>query len=139
TIGWSYDLLEREEQRVFRGMSVFVGGVSLAAAEHVVAADVGELASLVTKSLVRMTSTAHEPRYWMLETIREFAGARLAASERDLLLGRYVQWFAGLASEAGPELGDRNAVQWLERVEADIGNLRMAFTLALESGDEDAI
>jgi predicted ATPase len=139
TIGWSYDLLDREEQRVFRAMSVFVGGASLAAAEHVVEPDVAELASLATKNLIRMTSTPQEPRYWMLETIREFAGAQLAAREIAQLRGRYVPWFARLAAEAGPELGDRHAVEWLERLDADVGNLRMAFTLALGFSDDDAV
>jgi len=139
TIAWSYDLLTREEQHLFRGMSVFVGGASLAAVEHLAEAAVGELASLVSKSLVRMTPTTNEPRYWMLETIKEFAAAQTAERELIRLHRRYVQWFARLAAEAEPELGERDAVQWLERLDADVGNLRKALTLAPAIGDDEAI
>ena len=66
TIGWSYDLLEGEEQRVFRALSVFAGGCTLDAAEGVIAADLDTLQSLVEKSLLRFANE----RYWMLETIR---------------------------------------------------------------------
>jgi hypothetical protein len=76
TIEWSYDLLSTEEQRLFRALSVFVGGCALDAAEEVADADVDTLQSLVEKSLLRFT----DERYWMLETIREYAGERLSAS-----------------------------------------------------------
>ena len=129
-IGWSYELLSPEEQRLFCGMSVFVGGASLAAVEEVAEADVDELASLVAKSLVRLTPRPDGPRYWMLETIREFAGARLGEGELIPLQTRFVHCFTRLAAEAGPQLGDEEAVAWLDRLEAEVGNLRMAFALA---------
>ena len=69
TIEWSYDLLSEEEQRVFRALSVFAGGCTLEAAEEVADADLDTLQSLVEKSLLRFTSE----RFWMLETIREYA------------------------------------------------------------------
>jgi predicted ATPase/class 3 adenylate cyclase len=136
TIRWSYELLSADDQRVFRGMSVFVGGATLAAVEEVTEADVDEVASLVSKNLVRVTSTADVPRYWMLETIREFAGARLGESESVPLQRRFVECFARLATEANPQLGERDAVLWLDRLDAEVGNLRMAFSLAFERDDD---
>src|SRR5581483_5823665 len=76
TIEWSYDLLGPEEQRLFARLAVFAGGCTLEAAEAVADADLDTLQSLVEKSLVRHTNG----RFWMLETIREYALERLAAS-----------------------------------------------------------
>ena len=73
TIEWSHDLLSADEQRLFARLSVFAGGCTLEAAATVCGADVDTLQSLVDKSLVRHT----EERFWMLETIREFALERL--------------------------------------------------------------
>jgi predicted ATPase/class 3 adenylate cyclase len=138
TIRWSYELLSKDEQGIFRNMSLFVGGGTLAAVEEVTEADPGQVASLVAKNLVRMTSTADGPHYWMLETIREFAGAHLGDEEAVPLQRRFVDCYARLAAEAGPQLGERDAVLWLDRLEAEVGNLRMAFSLALESDDDGA-
>ena len=73
TIDWSHDLLSDEDRAVFRRLSVFAGGCSLEAAEEVAEADLDILQSLVEKSLVRHS----EERYWMFETIREYAAERL--------------------------------------------------------------
>src|SRR5439155_13947281 len=100
TIGWSHDLLSPGERRLFRRMSIFAGGGTLEALEAVADADVDDLASLTAKSLVRMTPTSHGPRYWQLETIREFAGEQLIeADEADTVTARYVGWFVRLAAE----------------------------------------
>ncbi len=77
TIAWSYDLLTPDEQALFRRLAVFAGGCTLEAAEAVAGADLDTLQSLVDKSLVRRT----EDRFWMLETIREFAVEELTASD----------------------------------------------------------
>jgi predicted ATPase len=139
TIAWSYDLLTPEEQSLFRRISVFAGGATIEALEEITDADIEELASLVAKSLVRMTPTAHGPRYWMLETIREFAGEQLAATaELDPLRRAYLRWFAEMAIESGARLPDPLASTWLERLETELGNLRVAFQLAIES-DDDAV
>src|SRR5262249_58658050 len=74
TIAWSYDLLGAPEQRLFAGLAVFRGGCTLEAAQQVLGAEIGVIQSLLEKSLVRRT----EDRFWMLETIREFARERLA-------------------------------------------------------------
>ena len=81
TIAWSYDLLEPSEQQLFARLSVFASGCTLESAEIVCGADLDTLASLLDKSLVRRrTGRLGEERFWMLETIREFARAELEAS-----------------------------------------------------------
>ena len=101
TIAWSHDLLAAPEKILFRRLSVFVGGWTLEAAEAIAAVDVGEtvdafqaLATLVDQSLVDEWPTpdalADEPRYGMLETIREFASEQLAASGEIVLVERRV-------------------------------------------------
>ena len=79
TIAWSYDLLDEDEQALFASLGVFRGGCTLETAELVCDADLDTLASLLDKSLLRRrTGRLGEERYWMLETIREFAVERLA-------------------------------------------------------------
>jgi predicted ATPase len=81
TIEWSYDLLDAEEQRLFRRFAVFRGGCTLESAEAVCDADLDTLASLLDKSLLRRrTGRLGEERFWMLETIREYAVELLRAS-----------------------------------------------------------
>ena len=96
TIDWSHDLLSEEEQRVLRALSVFAGGCTLDAAEEVCGADIDTLQSLVEKSLLRFS---HE-RYWMLETIREYARERLdEAGETDALARRHADYHLALLEE----------------------------------------
>ena len=78
TIAWSYDLLGEEERLLFEGLSVFRGGCTLEAAEEVCDADIDTLQSLIDKSLLRRQGE----RFWMLETIREYAAERLEDGER---------------------------------------------------------
>jgi predicted ATPase/predicted negative regulator of RcsB-dependent stress response len=96
TIDWSHDLLSAEEQRVLRTISVFAGGCTLEAAEEVCGADLDTLQSLVEKSLLRFLAE----RYWMLETIREFARERLdEACETDALARRHADYHLALLEE----------------------------------------
>lgn len=99
TISWSYELLDCDERRVLRALSVFVGGCTLAAAEAVAEADLDSLESLLDKSLIRhRVGMIGEDRYWMLETIREYARRELEREgEVDAICDRHSAFFAGLA------------------------------------------
>ncbi len=91
TIEWSYELLSPEEQQLFARLAVFAGGCTLEAAEEVADADLDTLQSLVEKSLLRFT----DERYWMLETIREYAAERLEeAGECEQTRDGHVQFMA---------------------------------------------
>jgi predicted ATPase len=134
TIRWSYDLLTPAEQQLFVRLAVFVGGCTYDAAEAVCAADADALQSLIDKSLVRRREAAGEARYWMLETIREFAAAQLEASrEVDALRRRHGEFFASFAERADPHLRhgpDQHL--WIDRFAADYDNVRAAISFALE-------
>ncbi|HYN18686.1 MAG TPA: tetratricopeptide repeat protein, partial [Actinomycetes bacterium] len=126
TIEWSRDLLSLPEQRLFARLAVFAGGCTLASAEGVIEADLDTLQSLVDKSLVRRTGD----RFWMLETIREFAAERLEGSgEADEVRRRHADYFLALAEEAYPHVkveSLRGGRLWLDRLESEVDNLRMA-------------
>ena len=133
TIVWSYELLSSEEQQLFGRLSVFVGGCTLEAAEEVCDADLDALQSLVEKSLLRFTNG----RYWMLETIREYADERLESSfEADGLRRRFAEEVLALAEEAEPHLRvGPDQVWWVERLEREHENVRAA--LAWWFGSDD--
>lgn len=137
TIAWSHGLLEEPEQQLFRRLAVFAGGGSLDAIEAICDADLDDLLSLVSKSLVReLRADSHEPRYWMLETIREFAVGELrAAGELDRMRDRHARWYAArLPAPGSEELLSLEGAE-LARIELDLANLRAAFAWSAESGD----
>ena len=122
TIEWSYELLTRDEQRAFYRLAVFRGGCTLEAADVVPDADIDILQSLVDKSLVRFSGG----RFWMLETIREYAGERLAESgEAEDLPRRHAEYYLALAEEAEPHTRELSR-EWLDRLEQEHDNLRTA-------------
>ena len=130
TIEWSYDLLAEHEQQLFTQLGVFLGGCTLEAAEAVADADVDTLQSLIDKSLVRHTHS----RYWMLETIREFAAERGDEGLRK----RHADYFLGLAEEAEPHLDAANP-EWVQRLDADRDNLRAAVDWLVQAGDTQTV
>jgi predicted ATPase/class 3 adenylate cyclase len=132
TIEWSYDLLDDEEQRLFTCLSVFAGGCSYEAAEEVGGADPDTLQSLLDKSLVRRRDTEHGPRYWMLETILEFAGERVERAEE--LRSRHAGHYLALAERAEHELKASDQATWLSRLDAEHYNLRAALTFLRDTG-----
>jgi predicted ATPase len=144
TISWSYDLLSPDEQTLFRRLSVFAGGIALDAAEDVVnlSGDVdvlSGLAVLVDESLLRETQRPRgEPRFTMLETIREFGfDALTRTGEASEIRTRHAAWFLQLTEEAGQRLRGPDQIAWLDRLEAERDNLRTAFAWALECNDAD--
>jgi predicted ATPase len=135
TIDWSRRLLPPAEQRLFVRLGVFADGWTLEAA-GVCDTGAGELASLVEKSLLR----AGDNRWWMLETVREYAAEALALSgEADEICRRHADHFIALAERAAPKLrrGTEDLV-WLDLLDAERANLRAALTWLIERADGDA-
>ena len=130
TIAWSYDLLSTDEQRLFARMAVFRGGCTLEAAEEVVDANLDALQSLVDKSLLRHS----EERFWMLETIREYAREILEqGSEAYAIRGRHADHYLALGVLAYTERFERG-LTWVRRFEAEHDDLRAALDF-LQEGD----
>jgi predicted ATPase len=123
TIEWSYDLLAPAEERLFARLSVFAGGCTLEAAEQVAGADLDTVQSLVEKSLLRYSND----RYWMLETIREYATERLEHSREQIeLRQRHARFIQQLATRAEPELEGPEQGTWLDVLEEEADNIRSA-------------
>ncbi len=142
TIAWSYGLLTPAEQQLFRQLSVFVGGFSLAAAEAVaVDADtdtrpsfVDGLTALAHQSLLTQeTGILEETRYTMLETVREFGLEQLSASgEETAARERHARWMIELSARARTHWVMADYAHWLDRQELDRGNLRAALAWTIE-------
>jgi predicted ATPase/DNA-binding CsgD family transcriptional regulator len=140
TIEWSYDLLDDAEKRLFRRLAVFVGGCTLEAIEPVCNAEgdleidvLAAVSSLVDKSLLlrKKHGGGSEPRFVLLETIREYASEKLAESgEAEALRQRHGLCFMALAEAAEPQLRGPGQAVWLDRLEEEHDNLRAALTWA---------
>jgi non-specific serine/threonine protein kinase len=149
-IAWSHDLLDDTEQTLFRRLAVFVGGFRLDAAEVMGGQGDGEMSpsvldgiwSLVEKSLVKLVDdpVASEPRYQVLETVREFGLERLAASgEERAVRAAHARYYLGLTEEAEPELTGPLQVVWFDRLETDHANLRSALGWAIAHDEETGL
>ena len=131
TIEWSPELLTPDEQRLFARLAVFAGGCTIETAQAVAEADLDTVQSLVDKSLLRRTGE----RFWMLETIREFATERLEISgEAEDLRRRHAEHFLVMAEEAYPHTLGVSPAQSLDRLESDHDNLRLAVDWLKTSG-----
>jgi predicted ATPase/class 3 adenylate cyclase len=148
TIEWSYELLLQKEKTLFARLGVFVGGCRLEAAEAVCDFDgtfgaelLDGLDSLVEKSLLRQRADSDdEPRFWMLETIREFAVELLeSADELEDASARHASWVADAVErlEAESRTGDHAA--FLARVDDSLPNVREAISWAREHGDGELL
>jgi predicted ATPase len=150
-IAWSYDLLEPQDQQLFRRLSVFVSGCTLEAAEQVctaagpLAGDLLEgLTSLVDKSLLREAEKAEgsqadsEPRFWILQTLREFGLEVLAANgEMEVTRQAHAAYYLALAEEVEPQLRGAQHLLWLARLESEHDNLRAALRWLISHGDRE--
>ena len=133
-IDWSHSLLSEPEQLLFRRLSVFAGGWTLEAAEKVCAGDELDSANildlstrLVDKSLVVMDEGVEEPRFHMLETIRQYAMGNLEKfAEVNLFRQRHAGYLANLAAEAEQQHWSPDQVQWMDRLERERDNYRDA-------------
>lgn len=162
-IAWSYDLLDRGDQALFRQLSVFVGGFGLAAAEAIIATATNEsrdrpalqprlasvdssrgelpdrvldgVSSLMDQSLLRQVNDldSGEPRYRMLETVREFGMEQLGSIGEDEATGRtHARFFALLAEQAEAELTSSRQLEWFDRLELEHANLLAALGWLVE-------
>jgi predicted ATPase/class 3 adenylate cyclase len=140
-IAWSHDLLPGDEQQLFARLAVFTGGCTLQAAEEVCDAGLEALEALIDKSLVIChAAQAAEPRYGMLETIREFALEQLAArDEADTLRARHADFCNALAEQAEQGLKGPDQSQWLDRLEAEHDNLRASLEWSLHRHPDSAL
>ena len=152
-IAWSYDNLPTEEQAMFRAFSLFSGGFSLHEAEALFATDpqllsqktehkpalstaLDGLANLVDNSLIQQQELEAEPRFRILETIREFGIEQLEkAGEHLSIRSVHADFFIGLAEAAIPRLRGAERTSWLERLELAHDNLRAAHTWLCEQND----
>jgi len=134
-IQWSYDLLNADEQRTFRWMSVFVSGCTLEAALTAIEplASLDMLDSLVNKSILRQTETDGTPRLAMLETIREFGLEQLAHThELEAARHAHAKYYLSFVEEAETYLTGADQKAWIKRLDREQDNLRAALHWAIE-------
>jgi predicted ATPase/DNA-binding CsgD family transcriptional regulator len=145
-VDWSWELLNPAERAVLARLSTFAGGFGLAAAEAVAAgpdvpaAEVaGLLGALVDKSLVQFGDAGAGPgRYRLLETVRQYAAGRLDApgpAEAQAARLAHRDYYLALAEAAAPHLMAPDQAAWLDRLDAELGNLRTAIAFSLTQPD----
>jgi predicted ATPase/DNA-binding SARP family transcriptional activator len=146
TIEWSYDLLDADECALFHRLAVYAGGCTLETVEAVCTAPPSSvprppsldlLASLVDQNLLQVSEVNGQPRFEMLETVREYAAERLAGSgEGEAVRRRHARAYLALAQEAEGELHGPEQVAWLDRLEGEHDNLRAALAWSMEDDVE---
>jgi predicted ATPase len=150
TLDWSFDLLPADAQALFTRLGVFAGTFDLKAAEAICGdadaaapADPGRaghvldtLGSLVDSSLVRPQTRTAEPRFGLLETIREYALERLrAGTEWRETHDRHAAYFLALAEPAAAELQGPGQLAWLDRLETEHDNLGAAMSWLIDQDE----
>ena len=142
-IEWSFDLLGTEEQALFTSLAIFVGGFTLKGTEAVgkdLELDaVAGVESLLSISLLRTERMAGgEPRFGMLETIREYALERLGErGDSAAVQRRYAEFYVELVEQAEPALRGPQQLSWVERLDAELANIRAVLTWAMENGETE--
>ena len=143
TLAWSYDLLEPEQQRLFRLLGVFVGDCPQEAVEEVCTAFgtsrmvvLDGLEDLVDHSLMRLEQTENETWLLMLDTVREYARELLEESgELKSAQVEHAAHYLLLAEKAEPELRGPRQAEWLERLEREHDNMRAALRWSMATGE----
>lgn len=147
-IDWSWNLLDEEEQRLLRRLSVFAGGWNLKAAQAVAGFEPLDeyavfdlLEQLINKSVVNVEYPDDgKARYNLLESIRQFARDKLfEAGEGEPLRNSHAEYFAAFAREAEPHLYSSTMLPWVKRIEQELDNLRAVLTWTLDNRPELAI
>jgi predicted ATPase/DNA-binding SARP family transcriptional activator len=149
TLDWSHDLLDADERAAFRRLAVFYGGFTLHTAERIAAggdirpdAMLGLLTRLLDKSLLRVEHGHGDARYFLLSTIRDYAREKLTeAAEADQVRLAHLEHFTELAESAAARIESAEAAAGLlelelDRLDAELPNLRRAFEFAQETGAE---
>ncbi|MFB8268409.1 BTAD domain-containing putative transcriptional regulator [Streptomyces sp. NPDC055955] len=140
-VDWSWDLLDEQERTVLREASVFAGGWDLEAAEAVCTGPASDLiGALVDKSLLVAAPGDGSMRYRMLETIHEYASERAAETPqlRTEAERRHVTYFRALVEKADPLLRSAEQLPWIDRLEAELDNLRAALHRSTVTGDTES-
>src|SRR6266480_2482993 len=145
TLQWSYDLLNLQEQRLFRWLSVFVGGMTLEAVEAVcyvpqqdASPTLDEMASLLDKSLIFQVNEEREARFAMLLTVREYGLECMQNSgEKEHVQRAHALYYIGLAERAEPEYFGTHSAEVLDQLELEYENLRVALTWLVESEERE--
>ena len=137
-IGWSHDLLHDQEQVLFRRLGLFNGGFTLDAAQAVAGEAspvLAQIQALVAVSLIEpVDETGAEPRFAMLETIREYALERLAAcGEREVIGRRHAEFYCWLAESALPYYDGPELPRYNDLVDRDLANCRAALAWTLRT------
>jgi predicted ATPase/class 3 adenylate cyclase len=147
TIAWSYDLLSPEEKALFRRLAVFAGRASFEAIEAVANSDgdldvFGGIERLLEHSLIRQEEGPDgEPRFWMLETVREFGVEQLEVhGEETTTRDRHAGYFLALLERADPDVFGSGSLQpVLDAIEPEHDNAGAALRWSWETGDHDTL
>jgi len=141
-VAWSHDLLEPDEQALFRRLAVFRGGFTLAAAADVAGHPTAEteigVESLLAQSLLYRPVSTGQARYTMLETMRAYALERLTSADEDSdTAARHASFYARLTSSIEPEFSGEDPGAAVERLAVEVDNLRAALGHAISTAAAD--
>jgi predicted ATPase/DNA-binding SARP family transcriptional activator len=144
-IEWSYNLLNEDEKKVFARLAVFVGGRTIGAVEAVCGQDLDSdsfaiIESLYDKSLLyQKTDPLGEPRFFMLETLHQYARERLEMSgEEEIIRRKHALYFLDLVERTVPKLSRGTQLKWATRLHQEYDNLRNALDWSLRGAGENA-
>jgi tetratricopeptide (TPR) repeat protein len=146
SIGWSYDLCTPDEQQLWGRLSVFTGSFELQAAENICDYNLTTddfldlVSSLVDKSILLRAEEDGAVRLRLLDTVRDYGRQRLdQTGESHQLRRRHCDWYRQLAHDAEAGWFSARQVQWLDRVQRELPNLREALDFSISEGGQDAL